>query len=393
MSGNNMSASRTLRNPGRRLLLVRGVAASLGAGLGLSAKSAEGINDKELRLGQSAAMTGPISIPTGPFTEAARAYFELVNKQGGIHGRRIVLSTLDDAYVPAKTAENVKQLIEEERVLALFGVLGVANTAVALPIATEARTPLLFPLNGDPAIRRTPNRYFFTCAASFADEIDRLVEHVTTIGGKKIAVAHLANPFGAALREAAEEAAKRRGATITAVASFDIQGDKTAAARQLAAKSADAVIVGAVGASAADFIQAYRAAGAASLLLTFSGANTDVVIKQLGSKAAGLVVSQIVPFPWSPTIPIVREYQAVSKARGQEQFSNMGLWGHVSARTMVEALKRAGGNVTREKLVDVLEAMKRVDIGHYIIDFDAGKHHGSRFADITLVGNNGKLVK
>ena len=371
---------------------MQGAAASLGVAAWPWAKAAEGPNDKEIRLGQSVALTGPLAAVAEPFTEGARACFESVNQQGGVHGRRIVLTTRDDAYVPAKTVDNVKSLIEHDRVLALFGVLGVANTAAALPVAAEARTPFLFPLNGDPAIRRAPNRYFFTCTGSFADEMERLVGHVATIGGRKIAMAHLNSPFGNAMREAAEDSVKRRGLTLVATAAFEVQGDKAAAARQLAAKAPEAVIVGAVGASVIEFMQAYRAV-AGSMMLGLSGLNTAAAARAMGTGAAGIVQSQIVPFPWSSTVPIVREYQAVCKARGQTEFSHTGLWGHIAARTMLEALKRAGRNVTREKLGDVLEAMKNVDLGHYIVDFAPNKHHGSRFADITLLAANGKLVK
>ena len=134
------------------------------------------------------------------------------------------------------------------------------------------------------------------------------------------------------------------------------------AARQLVASNPAAVVLGAFGAPAAKFIQAFKAAKGTGQVATFSGVGTDLIFKEeLGVGAAGTIVSQIVPFPWSPAIPIVREYQAASKSAGRTTYSHIGLWGHISARVLVEALRRAGRDVSRERLVDTLEAMRNVD--------------------------------
>ena len=378
----------------RRRILLQGIGATLGASAVFRASAAEnGVTEKEILLGQSTALSGPLLEVARPFNEAAIGYFNFVNQQGGINGRRIKLVTRDDGYVAAKTADNVKDLIENDKVLAIFGVLGVLNTVAALPVATAAKTPFLFPMNGDAAIRRTPNRYFFTVTASFEDEIDKLVGHVATIGAKNVSVAHLKNPFGVAIRQAAERALAARGLKLNSSVEFDLQGDKTKAATDLLASKPDAVILGAVGTNAADFIRAFRDGGSAAMLLAFSGVGTDILFKQLGEKSNGIIVSQLVPFPWTAAIPLVREYQAVSKSRNSPNFTHLGLWGHVSARMMVESLKRAGRDLTRERLMDAIEGIRNMDLGNYVVEFGPDKHHGSRFVDITLIGRNGKLVK
>ncbi len=389
-----MSVFKNMSALQRRTVLVQGIGAALGVGTAFKAAAAEnGVTDKEILLGQSTALSGPLLEVARPFNEAANGYFEFVNKQGGVNGRRIRLLTKDDGYVAAKTADNVKDLIENDKVLAIFGVLGVLNTVAALPVATNLKTPFLFPMNGDAAIRRTPNRYYFTTTASFEDEIDKLVGHVATIGAKNVSVAHLKNPFGVAIKQAAERALTSRGLKMRSSVEFDLQGDKTKAAAELLATKPDAVILGAVGTNAADFIRAFKDGGSAALLLAFSGVGTDIVFKQLGEKANGLVVSQIVPFPTTSAIPLVREYQSVGKSRGSSDFTHLGLWGHVSARMMVEALRKTGRDLTRERLMDAIESIKNMDLGNYVVEFGPDKHHGSRFADITLLNRNGKLVK
>ncbi len=394
MSGKNMSAFKNSSRFPRRTLLLRGFGATLGLGTAFRVSAAEnGVTDKEILLGQSTALSGPLLEVARPFNEAANGYFNFINQQGGINGRRIRLITNDDGYVAAKTADNVKDLIENDKVLAIFGVLGVLNTVAALPVATALKTPFLFPMNGDAAIRRAPNRYYFTATASFEDEIDRLVGHVATIGAKNVSVAHLKNPFGVAIKQATERALASRGLKMRSSVEFDLQGDKTKAAAELFATKPDAVILGAVGTNAADFIRAFKDAGSAAMLLAFSGVGTDILFKQLGEKSSGVIVSQIVPFPTTSSIPLVREYQAVSKSRGSSEFTHLGLWGHVSARMMVESLKRTGRDLTRDRLMDAIEGIKNLDLGNYVVEFGPDKHHGSRFVDITLMGRNGKLVK
>ncbi len=389
-----MSVFKNMSSLQRRTVLVHGMGATLGVGTAFRASAAEnGVTDREIILGQSTALSGPLLEVARPFNEAANGYFDFVNKQGGINGRRIKLLTKDDGYVAAKTADNVKDLIENDKVLAIFGVLGVLNTVAALPVATAAKTPFLFPMNGDAAIRRAPNRYYFTVTASFEDEIDKLVGHVATIGAKNVSVAHLKNPFGVAIKQAAERSLANRGLKMRSSVEFDLQGDKTKAAAELLATKPDAVILGAVGTNAADFIRAFKDGGSAALLLAFSGVGTDIVFKQLGEKSNGLVVSQIVPFPTTAAIPLVREYQSVGKSRGSSDFTHLGLWGHVSARMMVESLKKTGRDLTRERLMDAIESIRNMDLGNYVVEFGPDKHHGSRFVDITLLNRNGKLVK
>lgn len=378
----------------RRRVLLQGIGATLGVSTAFRVSVAEnGVMDKEILLGQSTALSGPLLEVARPFNEAAIGYFNSVNQQGGINGRRIKLVTKDDGYVAAKTADNVRDLIENDKVLAIFGVLGVLNTAAALPVATALKTPFLFPMNGDSAIRRTPNRYYFTTTASFEDEIDRLILHVATIGAKNVSVAHINNPFGLAIKQAAERALASRGLKMRSSVEFDRQGDKVKAAAELFAAKPDAVVLGAIGTNASDFIRAFKDTGSAALLLAFSGVGTDILFKQLGDKSSGVIVSQIVPFPTTASIPLVREYQGVSKSRGSSDFTHLGLWGHVSARMMVESLKRTGRDITRDKLMDTIEGIKNIDLGNYVLEFAPDKHHGSRFVDITLMGRNGKLVK
>ncbi len=386
MSGSNARSA-------RRRLMRRVVAGTAGIWLA-PASSGANTSDTTVHLGQSTALTGPLAAPAAAFNEAANAYFNHVNRSAGVHGRRIALHTLDDAYDPARTSKNVQSLIQDTKVLALFGVFGVPNTAVSLPLAAEGKVPLLFPMNGDAAIRRAPSRYLFTATASFEDEIDRLVEHLYTLGLRQIAVAHLSNPFGKALRAAAQQAATRRGMMLSAVEAFDLDGTGLSrAAAAITAASPAAVLLGAVAGSAVAFVRALRAAGSGAQVLTFSGVGADILFKELGAQSRGIVVSQTVPFPWSPAIPIVREYLSLAPAGGLARPSHLGLWGHISARLVVEGLRRAGRDLSSERLIDALESLKSYDLGQYIVDFAPGRHHGSRFVDITMIGQDGRLVK
>lgn len=391
-------------NVTRRRVLHAATGAVLGAGLlaggRARAQAASAPADPNaLVLGQSTALSGPLLRTAGLFNEAAGAVFEQVNRQGGIQGRRVVLQVLDDGYVVERTVQNVRMLVAQDSVLALFGVLGVPNTAAALPLATAAGVPLLFPMNGDAAIRRVASRWLFTATASFEDEVDRLVAHLRTLGHKQFAVAHLSNPFGQAMQQAAAQAAQRHQLGLLYSVGFALDGSDTgAAAAELAGALRSAnetvpVLLAAFSSSAVGFVKALRGAGSPAPLMTFSGVGTEQLTRELGPLATGIVVSQIVPFPWSPAIPVVRDYQALCRERSQSNYSHLGLWGHIAARTTVDALRRAGKGVTRERLVDALEGLKHHDLGQYPLDFGPGRHHGSRFVDISLIGRNGQLIR
>ncbi len=102
---------------------------------------AQGVTADTIVIGQSAALSGPAEALGKEMKLGGEAYFKVVNDAGGVSGRKIKMISLDDGYEPDRAKANTKKLIEEEKVLALFGYVGTPTSNAALPLFTEARYP------------------------------------------------------------------------------------------------------------------------------------------------------------------------------------------------------------------------------------------------------------
>ena len=328
------------------------------------------------------------------FLDAAQLYFNAVNRAGGVRGRKIELRTVDDNYDPAKTVAAVKKMIDNDEVLAFLGIWGAPNNAQALPILTQAKVPGFFPINGAPAIRKANSPYYFTIYASFDDETEQMVSQLTGQGIKSIAVAHQANEFGRSGMTGAVEAITRRGLKPAAVVAFDPNStDTKAAVDKAVAASPDAIIMIGGGKSVYDFIGEYKNRGAYTQFFTLSVVGSTGMIKALGDKAHGIAVAQAMPFPWNPTIPVVREFQTLMKEAGRTDYTYLQMTGFISAKAMVEILRRASPDITRAKLITAAQSLTNYDLGGYVVNFGPGRHNGSKFVELTIIGRKGEFLR
>src|SRR5207302_6415878 len=158
------------KNCVRRLLIALAVL------LPQYAAAENGVTKDKIVLGQSVALTGPAAQLGIQMRNGARAYLDYVNTQGGVHGRKIELITLDDGYEPARSLPNTRKLIEEHKVFALIGYVGTPTSVPAIPVFTEAKVPFFGPFSGAEALRVPFNRYIFHVRASYYDETDKIVE-------------------------------------------------------------------------------------------------------------------------------------------------------------------------------------------------------------------------
>ncbi|MDP3438279.1 MAG: ABC transporter substrate-binding protein, partial [Azonexus sp.] len=141
----------------------------------------------------------------------------------------------------------------------------------------------------------------------------------------------------------------------------------------------------------AAFIKAMKKSGQNPMFMTLSPVGTEQLVQELGPEARGIGISQVVPYPWNNVTPVVREYQKLATQPGS--YSYYGMEGYLMARTLVEGLKRAGRDLTREKLVSSLESINNVDFGGYRINYSGTARHGSRFVELTVVGPGGRILK
>ncbi len=383
-----------LQRGSRHFFTLLGIASLLVFSSLPPARAETGVSDDVILLGQSAALTGPLAELGNDVANASRAYFDYVNAQGGVHGRKIKLLTLDDAYNTEKGIANTKHLIEKEGVFALFNVLGTpANTAL-LPLITQVGIPSIAPYTGSNAVRKPFNRYVFNVRAGYADETEKIIEHLGIRGIDKVAVVYQNNAFGKDGLAGVEAALEKRKLKVQASATIENDAsDAAQAAATLAKATPQVVVMITAGKPSVEFIKSYNKLSLGMQFFTLSVMGTQASVAALGKEGMGVVVSQVAPFPFSATSGIVREYQRIMTKMGIKNWSFTSMEGFINAKVTVEGLKRAGRDLTRERFLTALESMGRLDFDGYMVDFSKNNHQGSRYVELTVISRDGRFMR
>jgi ABC-type branched-subunit amino acid transport system substrate-binding protein len=352
------------------------------------AANAQGVSGDTILIGQSAALSGPAEELGKEMKAGAEAYFDAVNKSGGINGRKIKLVSLDDGYEPERAAANTKTLINENKVLALFGYVGTPTSNASLPIFTEAKVPFIGAFTGAQSLRDPYNRYIFNVRASYFDETEAIVGHLVQQGIKNIGVFYQNDAYGKAGLAGVERALKKRNLEIAITATVERNTvDVSKAVEALAKSKTGAVIMISAYKSCAAFIKEMKRVGALQQYWNVSFVGSRALSNELGDDGRGVQISQVVPFPWQDSIPIVREYQ--KRIGGAQKTSFTSLEGYIAAKVLVEGMRRAGKNLNRESLVDGLAGLGKVDLGGFTVHYAADNHNGSSFVDLTIISRGG----
>lgn len=343
----------------------------------------------ELLLGQSAPFSGPSAELGRDYREGAMAWFAEVNRRGGIQGRRLRLLSLDDRYEPAKTLANTRQLIDRDRVFALFGYVGTPTVKAILPLVERARIPLVAPLTGARLVREPQRPMVFNLRASYQAEIDRIVNDLVRAGRHRIAVLHQEDAFGEDGLRATARALARHGLRPVAIAG--VRRNSTAtdkAAREVQRGDPNAVVIISAYPSSAAFSRSLQGLGSTAQLMNVSFVGTGALQNALpAGMANGIGVSQVVPFPWDRRVPVVAEYLRLMRQQQRSpRYGFTSLEGFLAARLLTEALQRAGANPSRERLVSAFESMGQLDLGGFRISLGPRDHQASDFVDLTFLG-------
>jgi branched-chain amino acid transport system substrate-binding protein len=369
--------------------LLAGMAALLSAGA-----AAQGVTNDRIVLGQSVALTGPAAQLGIQMRNGIKAYLDYVNENGGVHGRRLELLTLDDGYEPSRTVPNTKRLIEQDKVFALIGYVGTPTSAAALPVFTEAKVPFVGPFTGAELLRQPFNRYIFNVRASYYDETDKIVEHILSLGGKSIAVFYQDDAYCLAGLKGVEIAMGKRNLKIGALGTVERNTVKVeAAVKTIGASKPDAVVMIGAYAACAEFIRQMRKAGSGATFYNVSFVGSKALADALGNEGVGVAISQVVPFPWGTAVPVVREYHKLSAKGGNKDYNFSAMEGFLVAKVFVEGVRRAGRNLTREGFIEAMEKMHDVDLGGFFVGYSPKNHAGSRFVDMTIIARDGKFLR
>ncbi|NUN61846.1 MAG: ABC transporter substrate-binding protein [Burkholderiaceae bacterium] len=362
--------------PTRRHLLQATAAAALGAPALVRAQS------EPWRIGQTAALTGPLAFPFVEMNKGIAAAFKEVNDRGGIDGRPVEFFSMDDGGAPEKAAENTLKLLQKDQVFSLFACGGTTSVMGALKVLGEAKVPLIAPATGSDALRPY-NPLVFHTRASYAQELNKIVRQLGSTGFTKCAVAYFDNPFGKATLAAFEAAAREHNNTqwkpflITETPEGIAKGIE-----EIVQWQPYSLISLAIGASGIPFYKGLRQrTKAPAFSISFLGSRP--LMTALGEASIGITVAQVVPNPANPAIPVVRAYQNAIKKMGDIEIGYSSLEGYVNARILIEALRRAGRSATREKLAEAMHSMRPYDLGGFEVRYGPNDHSGTDFVELT----------
>jgi branched-chain amino acid transport system substrate-binding protein len=319
---------------------------------------------------------------------------KIVNEKGGIHGRKLQLVTEDDQYEPKVAPVATKKLIEEHKVFALLGYVGTPTGVAHLPVVKEAKVPLVGMFTGAEVLRDPISRYVFHVRASYYDETEKIVEQVVSTGGKRISVFYQNDAYGEAGRKGTELALTKRGMKIHSTGTVERNTVKVEdAAKAIHGSQPDAVVMVSAYTSIAAFVRTMQKMGSAATFYNVSFVGSKALSDALGKEGIGVAISQVVPFPWGTGVPVVKEYQQLAKKAGFADYNFSALEGFLTAKVMVEGLRRTGKDLTREKFVDAMEKMQDVDLGGFFVSYSPKNHAGSKFVDLTIIARDGKFMR
>ena len=356
--------------------------------------SDNGVTDSEIRIGQFAAQTGPAAELGKRVQAGIKAQFDAVNAAGGVSGRKLVLVSRDDGYEPEKAAAAAKALIDDDKVFALIGSVGTSTTLAALPAITAASIPLIGPVTGAQALREPFNRNLFHVRASYFDETERIVQHLTTLGITKIAVFYQNDAFGKTGLEGVNRALQRRKLKTVGTMTVERNSvDVAASITELLRLAPEAVVQISAYTSSAALIKQARAKSFSGQFFNVSFVGARALTEALGDAGVGVTISQVVPFPFASSALIGREYQQRMTESGDKDFDFSSMEGFLAAKVLTEGLRRASKGLSRQSLTTALESMTDYNMGGFSVTYSPTDHEASNFIELTIMGRGGKFVR
>lgn len=348
----------------------------------------------QILIGQTAGFSGPVAAGVKETTDGAHMYFRAVNARGGVNGQKIEMLSLDDKFDPKLAAENARQLIEEKGVAALFLTRGTPHTEAILPLLDRHGVALVGPSTGAMVLHQPVRKHVFNVRATYQREAEKAVTHLASIGISRLAVVLVDDSFGADGLVGAQKGLSAAKLTAVATEKFNrAKPDFAPIAPRIVKADTQAVLMIASGQAVVDGIKVLRAAGSNAQIVTLSNNASGGFVKSLGANARGVIITQVFPYERSIAFPMVKEAQEIGRTQGLSEISPAMLEGFAAAKVMVEALKRAGPKPSREKIQAALEAMRKFDLGGLEVNYGPDDHTGLDFADLSIVGADGKFKR
>lgn len=276
----------------------------------------------------------------------------------------------------------------------MFLTRGTPHTQAIIARLDKYNVPLVGPSTGAMVLHQPVQKHIFNVRATYQREAEKAISHLHSMGITRIAIVYADDSFGAdgvAGTQKGLDIAKLKPVLLE---KFDrSKPDFAPIGPKIMQANAQAVMMVASGGAVMDGIKAFRAAGSAAQIVTLSNNASTGFIKSLGDQGRGVIVTQVFPSERSMAYPLVKEAQEMAKAKGQNDVSPATLEGFAAAKVLVEGLRRAGGKPSREKIQTALEGIRKLDIGGFDISYSPEDHSGLDFADLSIIGTDGKFKR
>ena len=362
--------------------------------LACAAHAEPGVYNDKIVFGESAAFSGPTAALGHDMRAGILAAFNEANATGGVSGRRLELISYDDSYEPDKAIQNTDRLIKEDKVFALIGEVGTPTSMAVQPIATEARVPFIGPLTGAAFLRNPNLDNVINVRSSYDQETEAWIQQLTSeLKLSRIAILYQDDSYGRAGLSGVKQALQKRGMGLVAEGTYP-RNTTAVKAALLAIRKGDPQAVVMVGAYApcAEFIKLAKQIELHAVFVNISFVDSNALAKELGKEGTGVVVTQVVPFPWDTSLPLVARYQAALKASGPEEEPGfVSLEGYMVGRLVIAALEKLGHDVTRAGLLDTIYNVGTFDLGGIKLQYGPKHNQGMDTVFFTIIQPDGSF--
>ncbi|MDE4063231.1 MAG: ABC transporter substrate-binding protein [Pseudophaeobacter sp. bin_em_oilr2.035] len=368
------------------------LAAATFAAFPFIAQADQGVTANNVSFAQVAAFEGPAAALGQGMRLGISAAFEEANAAGGVHGRTLTLDSMDDGYEPDRSAALVKSVVDANDHIGLIGAVGTPTASATQPIATAANVPFIGPFTGAGFLRDASHGNIFNVRATYATETEAWIEYlVDQQGMKSIALLYQDDGFGRVGLAGVTAALEKRGMTLAAEGTYtrNTTAVKKALLTIRKAKPDAVVMVGAYK-PVAEFIKLSRKLKLDATFVNISFVGSEALAQELGDEGEGVIISQVVPFPWDSSIPVVAQYTEALKAYDAAAKPGfVSLEGYIVGRLAIKALEDAGKDLTRESFLAALSGLSTVDLGGAKMVFGANDNQGMDDVFLTRITADG----
>ena len=355
---------------------------------------AQGVTANEIVIGQTSSFSGAIGGEVREQTEGAKLYLDWINAQGGVHGRKVRLVSMDDAFDAKRAAANARDLVNRG-VFALFLTRGTPQNEAILPVLKESGTPLIAPSTGAIVLHEPVNPLVFNVRTRYQTEAARAIAQLHAQGLTRIAVVHVNDSFGKDCLAGYMAGLKAAKLEPVGVFSYDrAKGDTNEAAEKVIEAKPQAIVTAGHSKPLSNLVRKVRASEVSAVpIVTLSNLSSQSFLKDLGDVKHGVIVMQVFPDPAKDFTRIAVEMRRLAADRPDFVVSHMAMEGFAAAKVLVEGLKRAGRSPSRASLIAGLESLQAYDLGGLQVTYGPGNHSGLSFVDASIVNRKGAFTQ